>query len=371
MKNGMHLVGVLFLCGFVVTAQLACSGDLSEDEAAALDDEFSPVGSNDQTTPIPNSPVNEEETEDLSDESSEPGTQPLQVVEDDPVEDDSVEDDPVEDDSVQDDPVDSGSEDTLASGEPDPEPIEPPEEEATNGAIVVSSQFPSAMNCGEVVMATVEMHNTGTTTWTRADGYKLGTVDDEDPFHETTREWLPEDAVIPPNASWVFEFELLGPGEEGVYTSDWRMVHEGVEWFGESVAHEITVNCDASAWEFTDEMEDAVYDSAVYVRNNFPQFFNLEDLDNYDKRVIAYDMMTTVINDIRAKGVDASRCVANPGLPPSDPFLWCSDALVVGPPGEAVTLDVYQSWSAPANPQVLITTPQATGVVTDDLIPLP
>ena len=45
--------------------------------------------------------------------------------------------------------------------------------------------------------------------------------------------------------------------------------------------------------------------------------------------------------------------------------------MVVGPPGEAVTIDIYQSWSAPANPQVLITETNQTGVVTDDLVAMP
>ena len=67
-----------------------------------------------------------------------------------------------------------------------------------------------------------------------------------------------------------------------------------------------------------------------------------------------------------------SASLANPGLPESNPFLWCSDALVVGSPGVGTTIDIYQSWSDPAIPQVLITGDGCqTGVVTADLIPLP
>ena len=55
-----------------------------------------------------------------------------------------------------------------------------------------------------------------------------------------------------------------------------------------------------------------------------------------------------------------------------NPFFFCSDALVIGPPGCGTTIDVYQSWSAPANPQAHVTEAGGqTGVVTDDLVDLP
>lgn len=149
---------------------------------------------------------------------------------------------------------------------------------------------------------------------------------------------------------------------------------EGVDggWFGGIAAFEIEVSCPVQpAWEFTDGLEDEVLATATFIRDNSPQFFNLESLPDNEKRAIAYDMMTTAINDLRNKGIETGRCVANPGIPVSDPFHWCSDVLVVGPPGEAVTIDIYQSWSAPATPQVLITETNQTGVVTDDLVSMP
>ncbi len=124
--------------------------------------------------------------------------------------------------------------------------------------------------------------------------------------------------------------------------------------------------------EYNDAIEDSVYESAVYVKDHHPEFFDIEDWDSHAKRKQAYKMMTTVINHLRAKCVNASRCVANPGLPQSDPFLWCSDALVIGTPGNGTTVDIYQSWSAPAHPQTHVTEEGGqTGVVTADLIPLP
>jgi len=122
---------------------------------------------------------------------------------------------------------------------------------------------------------------------------------------------------------------------------------------------------------YNDAIADSVYESAVYVKNNHPEFFDIEHWSDYDRRAQAYKMMTAVINHLRAKCVLASRCVANPGYPQSNPFHFCSDALVIGPPGQGTTVDIYQSWSAPAHPQTHVTEEGGqTGVVTADLVPL-
>ncbi len=116
----------------------------------------------------------------------------------------------------------------------------------------------------------------------------------------------------------------------------------------------------------------SVLATAKYVKKKHPEFFDIEDWDNLAKRKQAYKMMTVVLNHLRAKCVNASRCVANPGHPQSNPFHWCSDALVIGPPGQGTTVDVYGSWSSPATPQAHVTEDGGeTGVVTADLVPLP
>jgi hypothetical protein len=89
------------------------------------------------------------------------------------------------------------------------------------------------------------MRNVGTATWTRDQGYKLGAVDDSDPFYDQdTRIWLPESAEVPPGAAWTFEFPLLAPSDAGTWTTDWQMVHEAVQWFGETIAKEVSVSCE-------------------------------------------------------------------------------------------------------------------------------
>jgi len=120
----------------------------------------------------------------------------------------------------------------------------------------VSYDLPTAMTCGETYAATVEMRNTGLATWSAEEGYKLGTVDDEDPFHShSTRVYLPDDLTVEPGESHTFDFELLAPMEAGDLVTAWRMVHEAVQWFGDTAAQTVAVSC---TWQtFTDPLTDA------------------------------------------------------------------------------------------------------------------
>lgn len=114
-----------------------------------------------------------------------------------------------------------------------------------DAAAIVGHTLPEAAGCGESIVATVTVENTGAATWTRDALYKLGAVDDEDPLTPETRVWLPEGASVPPGGEFVFELELQAPDEPGAYTSDWRMVHEYVTWFGEQAATTLVVSCEA------------------------------------------------------------------------------------------------------------------------------
>ena len=115
---------------------------------------------------------------------------------------------------------------------------------AADSAEVVSWNPPTRLECGESGQAELVMRNTGTATWTRDGAYKLGAVADSDPFiGNDPRVWLPESAVVFPGAEWTFEIDLSAPDSAGSYTTDWQMVHEYVNWFGESVATDILVEC--------------------------------------------------------------------------------------------------------------------------------
>jgi hypothetical protein len=113
-----------------------------------------------------------------------------------------------------------------------------------NAAEVASADLPTALDCGASYPARVTMKNIGTASWTRAAGYKLGMVDDSDPFFGAdTRVWLDENATVLPGATHEFKFLLTAPGQAGDLVTDWRMVQEGVEWFGAIAKSPVKVAC--------------------------------------------------------------------------------------------------------------------------------
>lgn len=134
--------------------------------------------------------------------------------------------------------VDAGRPDAGAvdAGGPqvDAGPTLPPDD-----AKLVMASIPD-LGCTETRTATVRMRNTGSATWTPAD-YKLGAVDDSDPFTPTGRVLLT--APVPPGGEVEFVFPLTGAGAKATLKSDWRMVHESVRWFGEVAARDVTVTC--------------------------------------------------------------------------------------------------------------------------------
>ncbi len=142
-------------------------------------------------------------------------------------------------------PTRSGHEDPAAdSSAPDGEPDEERGEERDD-AVVMSWQPPSQLDCGETGLATLVLQNTGTTTWTREGGYKLGAVNDEDPFYSLdTRVWMDEGERVEPGDRWVVEIPLTAPDGDGTYTTDWQMVREYVAWFGEDVGSPVEVSCE-------------------------------------------------------------------------------------------------------------------------------
>ena len=116
---------------------------------------------------------------------------------------------------------------------------------ADDCASLVSATFPDALACGATAEATVVMRNDGNATWTR-DRHRLGGVDDTDPFHHPdARIYLPEGAAVAPGESVAFTISLQAPAGAGSYRSDWRMVHELVRWFGDTVTQDIEVHCEA------------------------------------------------------------------------------------------------------------------------------
>jgi uncharacterized membrane protein len=103
---------------------------------------------------------------------------------------------------------------------------------ATNNAQITSYSLPESMTAGQSYSVTITVKNTGTSTWTAADGYKLGAVGNSDSFTASTRVLLGASDSIAPGQSKTFSFIMTAPAAAGSYTTDWRMLKEGVTWFG-------------------------------------------------------------------------------------------------------------------------------------------
>jgi YD repeat-containing protein len=103
--------------------------------------------------------------------------------------------------------------------------------------------LPNVLACGESTAGYVVMRNSGASTWTAADGYALGTVDDSDPLSANGRIALPDDASIAPGEMHSFGFDLVAPAEPASVVTDWQMLRENVAWFGDIASANVDVTC--------------------------------------------------------------------------------------------------------------------------------
>ncbi len=112
-----------------------------------------------------------------------------------------------------------------------------------DGATFVGSSVPSGVVTGSTFSATITFKNTGTTIWTNtgSHAYKLGS---QNPQDNTTwgfnRVALPISPVAISNNA-VFTFTSTAPTTPGVYAFSWRMLAEGVQWFGDTFTAYISV----------------------------------------------------------------------------------------------------------------------------------
>ena len=139
----------------------------------------------------------------------------------------------------------------LIMGIPPSEPTTcgPPPFAAGNHAEFVTQSVPKTMLTGQTSDVSVTMVNTGSTTWTAADLYRIGVQNTPDTTWETFRVVVP--SAVPPGGQATFNFPAAAPLTPGTYNFRWRMVREGVEWFG-GFSTNVAVNVVAPAayWKF-------------------------------------------------------------------------------------------------------------------------
>ena len=102
----------------------------------------------------------------------------------------------------------------------------------------VSDTLPSTMTPGSTTTATITFRNRGV-VWNESYAMRLGAVGDSDPFSSATRYTI--SGNVSPGSTYAFTISLTAPSTPGTYTSDWRMVRDGVTWFGATCSKTITV----------------------------------------------------------------------------------------------------------------------------------
>lgn len=113
-------------------------------------------------------------------------------------------------------------------------------------ALITSDAFPGQMGCGQTITVTVTAQNNGTSTWTKAGGYRLGAVSGSDPLSKTARYDLGDADSVPPGGTFDFALTLTAPAAADKPTSTWRMLREPAQWFGQTNARTVNVSCTAA-----------------------------------------------------------------------------------------------------------------------------
>ena len=101
---------------------------------------------------------------------------------------------------------------------------------ASNQAQFISQSVKTAMYAGEGYTMSITMKNVGNTTWTAGSLYRLGSQNAQDNMTwGMNRVALPNS--VPPGGQVTFTFDVVAPAK-GTYNFQWKMVQDGVEWFG-------------------------------------------------------------------------------------------------------------------------------------------
>lgn len=129
----------------------------------------------------------------------------------------------------------------------------------------VSDTIPTEMMPGQTYDVSVTFRNRGV-LWTNTRDFHLGAVGDSDPFTAFNRVNLT--ANVGTTQTHTFEFTMTAPLTPGVHTTDWRMVRDGVTWFGPTLVKQIDVGREFARGDFNYDgdvdMEDFGHLQACY-----------------------------------------------------------------------------------------------------------
>jgi Ig-like domain from next to BRCA1 gene len=103
-----------------------------------------------------------------------------------------------------------------------------------DAAVVVAVGPPARMDAGAAATVRLTATNTGSTTWTPDRAYRLGSQGPEDNTVWGTGRVELADSAVDPEQEADFAFPISAPAAPGRYDFAWRLVRDGVCWFGET-----------------------------------------------------------------------------------------------------------------------------------------
>jgi putative transposon-encoded protein len=133
-----------------------------------------------------------------------------------------------------------------------------------NLATFVSQSVPSLMFAGQSYPVSVTMNNGGTTTWTTAANYKLGSqLPQDNVYFGTNRVAVP--SSVSPGANAIFSFTAIAPADTGIYNFQWMMVQDGGAGFFGYLSPSIGITVTSKAGlGYLDYNVDTKTDAAVW-----------------------------------------------------------------------------------------------------------
>ena len=108
--------------------------------------------------------------------------------------------------------------------------------------------MPTNMIAGETNHCSVYVRNTGFDLWTSTNNYKFGQADTDSEIFGPGRYYFNDNEYetdlylgVFKGRPVKFDVEVIAPDFSGIYETHWRMVQDGVEWFGEEITNTIYV----------------------------------------------------------------------------------------------------------------------------------
>jgi hypothetical protein len=124
-------------------------------------------------------------------------------------------------------------------------------------ADVVGQEVPEAMEVGQSYSVIVKLRNTGSSTWTRQDGYSLST---RQRHWSTHRVELDAGEKVAPGDTATFKFRVTAPGQSGIYDFQWQLQHEDRVFGPPTALHRIVVESGSNRVKFIGQVVPSVMD---------------------------------------------------------------------------------------------------------------